>query len=156
MKIKQIVILFFMLAGLSWAGVSSAWEMHDAQGNVISSKNFEHKWLILNYWASWCDSCREETPEFNSFYEMNKDKNVVLYGVNYDHLTGNELTSDINAMGIKFPNLAEDPSVMYALGELEVLPVTFIINPDGKVVKKIMGRSSAESLNDVLNYLRKK
>lgn len=156
MKLKNAMILFFMLVGISWSAASSAFDFRDTDGNVVSSKEIQNKWLVLNYWAAWCDSCREEVPELNSFYKMNKGKDVIFYGVNYDHLTGGSLVSDIKSMGIQFPNLVEDPSATYGLGELEVLPVTFIIDPKGKVVKKIMGRSTSESINDALKDLRKK
>ncbi len=155
MKLVKICLSFLIIMGLGWACVSQAEPVfHNAQGTAVRFKNLQNKWLIINYWASWCDSCREEIPELNSFYKDNLDKNVVIYGVNYDQLAGSELTADIEKVGIAFPILKEDPGRQFMLGGLDVLPITFIINPKGNVAKKIMGTITKKELIDTLKLLQ--
>ncbi len=124
---------------------------HDSTGRFLSSSAFKNKWIIVNYWADWCDSCIEEIPELNSFYKNNQDSNVLIIGVNYDGLPNNVLREAIKKTGILFPVLQENPAQMWRLGEITALPTTFIINPDGIVVRKIIGPNTEQSLLKIIH-----
>ncbi|EKD72603.1 MAG: hypothetical protein ACD_45C00630G0009 [uncultured bacterium] len=129
-------------------------ELHDVNGNVVQPSFLHGKWIILNYWAAWCATCIKEIPELDRFYQHNQDKSVVLYGVNYDRLPKTELQTAMRKINIAFPVLLEDPQNIWKLDDIEALPVTFIIDPHGKVVKKILGANTEKSLLDILFYLQ--
>lgn len=126
---------------------------HDAQGQEISLSQLKGKWLIINYWADWCGSCIEEIPELNRFYEHNKD--ILIFGVNYDHPPIDELKKFVTKRNIKYPVFNEDPSQVWQFGVLGVVPTTFIINPEGRVVKTINGPTSEKSLLSMVHQLQK-
>lgn len=128
---------------------------HDTQGNAISADSFKQKWVIITYWSTWCSSCRKDIPELNRFYQSHHNKNVVFYGVNYDQPSLDELKVAVNQSEIAFPVLVEDPNhQVWQFGDISWLPMTFIINPKGQIVKKIVGQNSAESLAVILNALQ--
>jgi thiol-disulfide isomerase/thioredoxin len=149
MKKLLIFICIYCISIASCADNSIA--LHDSDGRTIKMSYFKDKWLILNYWADWCETCIEEIPELNKFYEHNIDKNVLIYGVNYDQPTPYELKQSVHKMGIAFPVLVEDPGFLWKLGEIPVIPMTFIINPEGKVVKRIVGINTEDSLRSIVN-----
>lgn len=124
---------------------------HDATGRFISHSEFKNKWIIVNYWADWCDSCIEEIPELNNFYRNNQDHNILIFGVNYDRLPNPVLRQAIKKTGILFPVLQEDPADLWRFGEITALPTTFIINPDGDVVRKIIGPNTEQSLLKIVH-----
>src|SRR5690348_15998540 len=84
--------------------------LHDSEGRAISFNDFKNKWIIVNYWAEWCEGCVEEVPELNNFYQKNQDRNIIILGVNYDHLPRPYLNQVIKKMDIRFPVLLEDPN----------------------------------------------
>lgn len=129
--------------------------LHDAQGNPISVSQLQGKWVIINYWATWCESCIQEIAELNHFYLHNQDKNIVLYGVSYDHMPRQDLQGAMKRIHILYPVILEDPAKTWALGEFEALPVTFIIGPHGEVAKKILGKSTEKSLLATIRELQK-
>ncbi len=129
--------------------------LHDTKGNPIPVAELTGKWVILNYWAAWCESCVKEIPELNRFYQHNQHKNIVLYGVNYDHMPMKDLQAAIEQTHIAYPIVLEDPAKTWALGEFEALPVTFIIDPEGHVAKKILGANTEKSLDAVMRELQK-
>lgn len=129
--------------------------LHDTKGNPIEVSSLKGKWVIVNYWAAWCDSCLKEIPELNSFYEHTQDKNIVLYGVNYDRMPMNDLQAAIDKTHIIYPVVLEDPAETWPLYGIDVLPVTFIIDPNGKVVKRIVGANTEKSLFAALDELQK-
>lgn len=148
--IKKITVIIASLFIISFQ-VNSASDkyFHDARGNAISSSDFKGKWVIVNYWATWCDICMTEVPELNQFYK-NNSKNVLLFGVNYDHLTSDDLRQAINSFDIKYPVLVEDPTSLWNFGYFDVVPVTFVINPQGKVVKRILGAVTDAQLSEII------
>lgn len=126
--------------------------LRDTQGKAVQLSALQGNWVVLNYWASWCASCAKEIPELNRFFQ-HLQKNVVLYGVNSDQLPPKELDLAVKKMGIAFPVLLQDPRRYWHLEEVTLLPVTFIINPQGKVVKTILGVNTEKSLLAVLQSL---
>lgn len=142
----------YFLIGLAVSGFSNmVFAFHGSNGRVLSSSEFSNKWIIVNYWADWCDSCMEEIPELNKFYKNNQGKNMIIVGVNYDRLENPGLQQAIQRAGILFPVLQEDPASKWRLSEVTVLPTTFIINPDGDVVRKIIGPNTEQSLLKIVH-----
>ena len=130
--------------------------IHDSQGRVITADKLKNKWVIVNYWATWCHHCIREIPELNRFYQENKDKNVLLFGVNYDGLSAKELFIFMQDHPIVYPLLQEDPGKTWHLSDVNGVPTTFILDPTGKMVKEILGPVSQASLTKQLNKLKEK
>ena len=147
---KMILSLFCSL--FLWGCSSSEPVFKDSQGQSIQLSAYEGKWVIVNYWAAWCHSCIQEIPELNRLSKNNSDK-IVLLGVNYDHLAPNELKAAMNKARILFPVLVEDPQKAWHLGEIAVVPTTFIINPQGKLVETVSGPTSEKLLLDKIKSL---
>ena len=148
----------FLMSLCSWLLVSCSQQgsvLHDTQGNPIAVAQLQGKWVVINYWATWCESCTQEIAELNRFYQHNQDKNIVLYGVSYDHMPRQDLQNAMKRLHILYPVVLEDPAKIWALGEVEALPVTFIIGPDGEVAKKILGKSTEKSLLTTIRGLQK-
>jgi len=153
---RSLILILFLLCFTTISYAHQKPVLHDATGKSIPLSDLKGKWIIVNYWAEWCDSCMEEVPELNKFYSNNQDKNVVLYGVEYDHIPTPKLRAAIAKMHINYPVIVEDPAAIWSLSAFDALPMTFIIGPHGRVVKKIMGESTEASLSAVIQTLQKK
>lgn len=102
------------------------------------------QWVIVNYWAEWCKPCIEEIPELN---ELDKNHATIsVLGVNYDGARGDDLQRQIDALGIHFPILGEDPAAALGVDRPSVLPTTFVLNPSGIVTEILVGPQTASSL----------
>lgn len=122
------------------------------QGDNIPFSSLKGQWVYINYWASWCDTCINEIPEFNKFYQTHKDsKKIALYAVNYDALPAKAQLKLIHQFKIDYPSLLKDPASSLNLGDITGVPVTFVFNPEGKLVKTLYGGQSAKTLNQVMS-----
>jgi peroxiredoxin len=148
--ILVIVFSFFMMS------CSKAEEplFYDTNGNAVKFSTLKGKWVVLNYWAAWCNICVQEIPELNHFYQNIKDKNIVFYGIDYDELSLDNLKSSIASVSIKYPVLTSDPGPTWNLDSVDVVPTTFILNPEGRVVKVITGPNTERSLLGIINTLQ--
>ena len=120
-------------------------DFYDTNGVGHSYADFDGKWRIVNYWATWCGPCIHEIPELNSLAKEQSDLVVVL-GVNFDEPEGEEAVQQVQKMKIEFPVYARDPSRALGISKPEVLPTTVIITPDGSVHQVLVGPQTADSL----------
>ncbi|AYC35041.1 TlpA family protein disulfide reductase [Pseudomonas cavernae] len=126
----------------------------DQHGRKVAVERLEGQWLVINYWAEWCGPCRTEIPELNRLAEQLKGQPVEVFGVNFDGLQGDELTQAAESLGIRFTVLAQDPAARFDLPRSEALPVTYIVDPQGKVRERLMGEQNAAGLSKRLAELQ--
>ncbi|MBA1274451.1 TlpA disulfide reductase family protein [Stutzerimonas azotifigens] len=132
------------------AGCSEDWGV-DQHGQTVSGDTLQGRWLVLNYWAEWCGPCRTEIPELNA---LSRETSLEVLGVNFDGLQGEELGQASEAMGIGFRVLALDPADRLQLPRSPVLPVTYLIDGEGKVREQLVGEQTAEGIKNRLAQLQ--
>ena len=113
-------------------------------GSITSPSQWRGQWVLINYWADWCGPCREEVPELNHLNDSADGFKVL--GVNYDYLEGGELRASIDALGITFPTLLDDPQSILGYDEATVLPMTVLIAPNGTLHRVLLGPQTAQTL----------
>lgn len=153
---KHLIQLLFLLLSLFLLGCDSrdARVLHDSQGQVIRLSAMKGKWVVINYWATWCHACMSEIPELNAFNRGAKSKNTLVLGANYDLLQGKALQDAVEKAKIIYPVPQEDLSRYFALQVVDVVPTTFILNPKGQLVKSLLGPQTEDGLLKVLDQLR--
>lgn len=119
-------------------------------GRHITMVSLGPKKIVINYWADWCQPCIDEIQALNRFYKANH-QTVALFAVNFDQPSLAAQREAAKAYHIDYPSLATDPSKVLALGDINAVPATFILNQDGKVLKALYGPQTVESLSKALN-----
>lgn len=122
-------------------------------GQALSQ--YKGKIIVLNFWATWCQPCREEMPELSQLHSENLNKNVVVLGVAIDEI--GLVKAFTRETPVSYPLFAAEDEGM-ALGndlgnDKGVLPYTVIIDANGKVVKTYFGRISKALLETTLRPL---
>lgn len=146
--IKLMFSIFILISTFSISHAEVL--LKDTQGQSTSFSSLKGKWVLINYWAGWCQTCLDEIPEFNRFYQQHKNKPVALFAVNYDALPLFEQRNLIRRFNISYPSLITDPANDLNLGDITGVPVTFIFNPKGQLVKALYGGQTAETLNKII------
>lgn len=137
MKNIAILSILALLLGCSQS------DFDTTDGQAFSFKDYEGSWLILNYWAEWCKPCQHEIPQMNRIHQ---EKHIDVVGVNFDDLSLSELQEQIKKFDIQYPVLIQNPKEYFKLGEPIGLPLNYIINPQGKVIQKLYGPQTFESI----------
>ncbi|CEG55504.1 TlpA disulfide reductase family protein [Legionella fallonii] len=145
-KYVYLTLILMTITSISQADVL----LKDTHGQSTSFSALKGKWVLINYWASWCQTCVDEIPEFNRFYKRHKEESVALYAVNFDALPLFQQRNLIKRFNINYPNLLKDPSNELRLGDITGVPVTFIFNPQGRLVKTLYGGQTAKTLEQVI------
>ena len=124
-------------------------DFSDIDGNRGAFSDYHGKWLVINYWATWCKPCLQEIPELNQFADKHADT-VKLFAVDFDQSQGDALIASSEKMGISFSVLTADPAPILQFEPPTVLPTTIIFNPKGQLHRTLLGPQTAESLRQAM------
>lgn len=144
-----IAAMTFLCVAALMSGCSKP-DFFDTKGQSGQFSDFHGKWVVINYWAEWCEPCREEIPEFNQLASEHTEKLEVL-SVPFDRLSMEELAAQVTRMGIEYRTLISDPAALLGLSKPNVLPVTYIMKPDGSFFKELLGPQTKESIVKLLH-----
>jgi thiol-disulfide isomerase/thioredoxin len=121
-------------------------------GQHMSLSQYAGKPVIINFWASWCDICQQETPLLASWYKQQHGK-VVLLGLDENDTTSAALNF-AHAKGVTFP-LGFDPNVIVASAYgVDGLPQTFFLNAKHQIVDHVLGALTTASLDNGLALMK--
>lgn len=149
---RKNLILVISLILCIFTTLASAKNVRDLDNNLIDFKELQGKWVLINFWASWCEPCVNEISEFNKLYTKSGDK-VKVFAVNFDDLSANEQKQLGEKYTIKYPALLQSSIGDLELGDVPVIPMTFVFNPQGRLATKLYGGQTLASLEKSLNDL---
>ena len=110
----------------------------DAGGRKVSLKDFRGKVVFLNFWATWCESCREEMPSMERLYQEFKGKGLEILAVNVKDKRSDALAF-VKELKLNYPVLMDPEGEVGLLYGAFGLPVTYLIDRKGVVLARLWG-----------------
>ena len=110
------------------------WQLKDLSGKLVKLSDFRGKVVILDFWATWCPPCRQEIPGFIDLQKKYRANGLVVIGVSLDQQGPAAVKAFVQEIGMNYPVVMGNGQIAGAYGGIEVIPTTFIIDRDGKVV----------------------
>lgn len=130
-------------------------EIPDVAGKLVKLSSFRGKYVLLDFWASWCGPCRAENPNLVKAYNKFKDKNFTVVGVALDKLEDRSAwLAAIKKDGLPWIQLSElkfwNSEAAKSFG-VQAIPQNFLIDPNGVIIGKTLNGSALhDKLNEVL------
>ena len=131
---------------MSWAQ-ADGFKVTDTTGKTHTLAGYKGKWVLVNYWATWCPPCLQEIPDLIALHE-NKKNNLVVIGVALDFRNAQQVSDFAEGLMVNYPIVLGNAQVVNQIGPVQGLPTTYLYNPDGKMVAQQVGaitRAAVES-----------
>ena len=117
--------------------VAPDFELSSPDGKKVSLSQFKGKYVVLDFWASWCPDCRKDAPNIVAMYNKYKDKGVAFVGVSFDTDVA-QWKAAIEKYGMKYAHVSElkkmrEANISKAYG-VKWIPSMVLVDPQGKVV----------------------
>ncbi|MGD8843556.1 MAG: TlpA disulfide reductase family protein [Gammaproteobacteria bacterium] len=149
MRLLSVLSLFALLGGVALADPVD-YSLPDLHDKTHALADYRGKWVVVNYWATWCPPCQEEIPELVDFHDRHSAKDAVVLGINFEDIDKQQLETFVDSFLISYPVLRSEPSASTPLGMIPGLPTTFIIAPDGSPVARQVGPVTGKQLDDYI------
>jgi thiol-disulfide isomerase/thioredoxin len=145
-------VFVIVLAMFVWAHSAQAFSLVDSTGKTHTLAQYKGKWVLVNFWATWCPPCLEEIPDLNALHE-NKKNNLVVLGVAMDYKDPKTVLQFADQLMVSYPIILGDSKTVAQIGALTGLPTTYLYNPQGKMVAYNVGALTRQAVE---SYISKK
>lgn len=125
--------------------------LKNLQGETFHFKKMRGKGVLLNFWGTWCDPCKEEMPLLNELYHNNPVKGVEIVSVNMGE-SKYVVKQFVDRFDIDFPILLDKNKEVYKAYDVYKIPSTFLINKNGQVVETFVGQMPSKKF--IKNLMR--
>jgi len=151
---KGIASIRQQLAGAEGT-MAPEFSLPDAEGKQVQLSSFRGKYVLVDFWASWCRPCRDENPNVVKAYNRFKDKNFTILGVSLDKPGQKDkwlkAVQDDKLTWNHVSDLMEWNSPVVPLYKIEGIPHNVLLDPTGKIIaEKLYGSALEEKLAEVL------
>lgn len=126
-------------------------ELPDIAGKKHRLSDYRGKWVVVNYWATWCPPCLTEIPELQDFHDSHANGDAVVLGINFEDIDPRTLQNFVEDYFISYPVLREMPGRSSVMGGIPGLPTTFVISPEGEILARQVGGVTAEMLDEFIS-----
>jgi thiol-disulfide isomerase/thioredoxin len=140
----------FLSAALSSAAAD--FNLTDTAGRPHSLALHRGKWVLVNFWATWCPPCIEEIPELSALDDAHKGRDLVVIGVAADDEPA-DVRKFVAKRSVRYPVVIADETAVQPFGDVSGLPTSFLYDPRGR---QVLHRVGPVTRRDIERYLTHK
>lgn len=124
--------------------IAPEFSLKDVNGAEIKLSDFKNKVVAINFWATWCPSCRDEILELTSLYNQYKGEGLEVIGIAMDWNGKKVVPAFVAKNNINYTVLLGNEEVGDLFGGIAAIPTTVIIDKEGNIRKKYIGYEEKE------------
>lgn len=116
-------------------------ELAKISGGTLKSTDLKGKIVVYDFWATWCENCIQEVPNYNALYAKYRDKDVEFLGVTLESGTIDDVKPKVTEFKMNYPIIMGTDKMLDGFGGSIGFPMTFVVTRDGKIHHKYLGQT---------------
>ena len=148
---KELQEKLQMMKGSTVGSVAPDFELKDMQGNNVKLSSLRGKYVLIDFWASWCGPCRKEIPNVKKVYDDYKEKGLQVLGVSIDKDEA-KWRQAVKEEGLEYLQLWDPSMITGKLYNYNGIPFIILIGPDGKILaRQLRGEELRNKVSECLD-----
>lgn len=145
-SLALVATLVTLAAGTSSTTLSQdqarmpSFTLQAVDGSAFSSRSLAGKVTLIDFWATWCEPCLQEIPQWNTLRGLYRKQGLEVLGITVQSGTDAEIRSSVEKLDIKYAIVIGDQDVVKGFGGIMGFPATFLVDRDGRIYKKYLGQ----------------
>ncbi|MBX9895096.1 MAG: TlpA family protein disulfide reductase [Nitrosomonas sp.] len=147
-NLRRLMLAFYALLLILSAPVHG-FQFQDTTGKIHKLEDYKGRWVLVNFWATWCPPCLKEIPDLISLYKDRED--IMVIGVAMDSDDPQTVMEFVQSMSISYPIVFGNRQIASQLDDISLLPSTYFYDPEGNPAARQQGIISRESIESFIN-----
>jgi peroxiredoxin len=153
-SMRRLAWACLAVAVCAGAVAAANFSLKDTQGNEHKLTGYRGKWVLVNFWATWCPPCVEEIPELSALYDARKARDLVVLGVALEYADAQAVIDFAQSHGMSYPLVLGSERMAAQFGAVKVLPASYLYDPKGRLALRRIGPISREELETIMGQPR--
>ncbi|HEY2924111.1 MAG TPA: TlpA disulfide reductase family protein [Candidatus Eisenbacteria bacterium] len=128
-------------------------ELADISGKTVRLSDFAGKVVLLDFWATWCPPCRDEVPDFVRLQAKYRQQGVQVVGLSLDAEGAKVVRPFAEEYNVNYTMLMANAETAAQFGGILGIPTTFVLDRQGRIVKKFIGRTELKTFEEAIKPL---
>ncbi len=153
--LRTMIMALIMALGLLCTGPTTAqtqahgFRLIGLDDKTYTLADYRGRWVVLNFWATWCSPCLKEMPELQRFHQRHPQ--VAVWGITFEDTPKDTMKAFVKRLGVTYPIMGQGQQPYTPFGEVTGLPTTFLVNPEGRFHRAIRGTVTAAELEAAIS-----
>ncbi len=148
-SIRALLSACLLLFALNTAAAD--FTLKDISGHVHNLTDYRGKWVLVNFWSTWCTPCLEELPQLEALHNAHKGTDLIVIGVAMEYTSPQVVLDFLKTHPLSYPIVLGDKTMAKKIGTVQALPTSYLFDQTGKLASFQTGTVTRASVEEFIS-----